>query len=284
MQIAPSACRRLDLQAARGHAGWMRLLAAVTGLGRHPRRTRGWAMAAAALAGAMTLGAPLLTGSRAAPLTLEGLTFSDELGGVELEQGWGTGSLEDPFVLIEEITGDGPAILVVRGMTHRFGNRIRSHHDIGFALTKIVRNRTDEPWSMFTLELREFVDYPSPFGDGLSFGQASDIGRPFFADRFAENVETREPYDGVAFYGGVVEPGETVMVSVVITDTTPRWDFFLLQKRDSPLARAPGPGEPHAGPLALAPAAAAGWRGTDSWLPMDRQVAGRTAAVTMPRD
>jgi hypothetical protein len=250
----------LDLRAARGHAGWMRLLASVTGLGRHPRcARRAPAVALAALAGALTLGAPLLTASRAAPLTLEGLTFSDELGGIQLEQGWGTGSLDDPFVLVEEITGDGPAILVVRGMTHRFGNRIRSHHDIGFALTKIVRNRTDEPWSMFTLELREFVDYPSPFGDGLSFGQASDVGRPFFADRFAENVETREPYDGVAFYGGVVEPGETVMLSLVITDTTPRWDFFLLQKRDSPLAHAPGPGERRAADPPLATAAAAGW-------------------------
>jgi hypothetical protein len=261
----------------------MRLLASVTGLRRHPRRARGGrAMAIAVLAGALTLGAPLLTGSRAAPLTLEGLTFSDELGGIHLEQGWGTGSLDDPFVLVEEITGDGPAVLVVRGMTHRFGNRIRSHHDVGFALTKIVRNRTDEPWSMFTLELREFVDYPSPFGDGLSFGQASDVGRPFFADRFAENVETREPYDGVAFYGGVVEPGETVMLSLVITDTTPRWDFFLLQKRDSPLARAPGPADLRDPPLA--PAAAAGWGAAGPPPRTDRQAAARTAAVSMPRD
>ena len=261
----------------------MRLLASVTGLGRHPRRARGApAVAVAALAGSLILGAPPLTGSRAAPLTLEGLTFSDELGGVVLEQGWGTGSLDDPFVLVEDITGDGPAILVVRGMTHRFGNRIRSHHDVGFALTKIVRNRTDQPWSMFTLELREFVDYPSPFGDGLSFGQASDVGRPFAADRFAENVETREPYDGVAFYDGVVEPGETVEVSVVITDTTPRWDFFLLQKRDSPLARAPGSNH-HAGDPLLAPAAAAAWRGDGPSRIVDRQ-AGGGAVVTTPLD
>ena len=33
-------------------------------------------------------------------------------------------------------------------------------------------------------------------------------------------------------------PGETVTLSVVITDTTPRWEFYLLQKRDSPLADA----------------------------------------------
>ena len=38
------------------------------------------------------------------------------------------------------------------------------------------------------------------------------------------------------FYDGLVAPGETVTLSVVITDTTPRWEFYLLQKRDSPLA------------------------------------------------
>jgi hypothetical protein len=173
------------------------------------------------------------------PITLAGLTFSDELGGVRLERGWGSGSLDDPIVLVEEITGDGPAILVIRGMTHRFGNRIGSHHEVGFALTKLVRNGTGEPWSLFNLELREFLDRASPFGDGLSFGQASEAGRPFASDRFAESLETREPFDGVQFMDGLVEPGETVAVSVVVTDTTPRFDFYLLQKRDSPLADAP---------------------------------------------
>jgi hypothetical protein len=177
-------------------------------------------------------------GAGAEPITLDGLTFSDELGGVRLEQGWGSGSLADPFVLVEEITGDGPAILVVLGMTHGFGNRVGSHHDVGFALTKRVRNGTGQPWSLFNLELREFFDRESPFGDGLSFGQATAAGRPFASDRFAETLETTEPFDGVQFFGGLIAPGETVTVSVVITDTTPRWQFYLLQKRDSPLAHA----------------------------------------------
>jgi hypothetical protein len=177
-------------------------------------------------------------GAGAEPITLDGLTFSDELGGVRLEQGWGSGSLADPFVLVEEITSDGPAILVVRGMTHGFGNRIGSHHDVGFALTKMVRNGTGQPWSLFNLELREFFDRESPFGDGLSFGQATVAGRPFRSDRFGETLETTEPFDGVQFLNGLVGPGETVTVSVVITDTTPRWEFYLLQKRDSPLADA----------------------------------------------
>jgi hypothetical protein len=175
----------------------------------------------------------------AKPMSLGDLTFSDELGGFDIVGASGSGSLEDPFVLVEEITGDGPAILTIRGMTHRFGNRIRSHHDVGFALTKIVRNRTKQPWSLFNLELREFLDRASPFEDGLSFGQASQAGRPFRSDRFAETLETAEPYDGVQFFGGLVKAGETVAVSVVITDTTPAWTFYLLQTEDSPLAALP---------------------------------------------
>jgi hypothetical protein len=194
--------------------------------------------------GTLVVGLKLVAAGAAGaePITLDGLTFSDELGGVRLERGWGRGTLDDPFVLVEEITSDGPAILIVRGMTHRFGNRIRSHHEIGFALTKLVRNGTAEAWSLFNLELRELFDQPSPFGDGLSFAQASDAGRPFGSDRFPDHLETREPFDGVQFFGAVVEPGETVTLSVVVTDTTPRWEFYLVQKRDSPIARWPRPG------------------------------------------
>jgi hypothetical protein len=192
---------------------------------------RPWSRALA-LAVGMGCGLPAV----ADPVSLQGLTFSDELGGMRIVEARGRGSLDDPFVLVEDITSDGPAILTIRGMTHRFGNRIRSHHEVGFALIKVVRNRTTQPWSMFNLELREFLDYHSPFGDGLSFGQASDAGRPFRSDRFAESVETREPYDGVQFVDGLVAPGESATVSVVVTDTTPRWEFFLLQTQDSPLA------------------------------------------------
>jgi hypothetical protein len=175
----------------------------------------------------------------AEPITLDGLTFSDELGGVELKDGWGSGTLDDPFVLIEEITAQGPAILIIRGMTSHFGNRIRSHHEVGFALTKIVHNRTGQPWLLFNLELREWLDHPSPFGDGLSFGQATRAGRPFRSDRFSELVETFEPFDGLQFFEGRVEPGETVALTFVVTDTTPVSQFYLLQTSDSPIAARP---------------------------------------------
>jgi hypothetical protein len=58
---------------------WLRALALGVGMGVGP-----WALAE--------------------PITLDGLTFSDELGGLELMEGWGSGTLVDPFVLVEDIT------------------------------------------------------------------------------------------------------------------------------------------------------------------------------------
>lgn len=193
-------------------------------------------MAARRGAPALAFGVLLAASAEARPLTLEGLTFSDELGGVELLDGWGRGTLEEPFVIVERITAPGPAIVIVRGISKRFGNRIRSHHEVGFALTKVVHNATGEPWSMFDVELRELLDRSSPFGDGLSFGQSSLAGRPFGSDRYAEHHDVEEPYDGLAFQDGLVRPGESVRFSFVVTDTTPTGEIYLLQRRDSPLA------------------------------------------------
>ncbi len=163
-------------------------------------------------------------------ITLEGITFSDALGGIELIGGWGRGTPEDPFVVVEVITDDGPAILTIRGLDVDFGNRIASHHLAGFKLTKIVCNGTGRDWLLFDLELRERLRDYSPYEDGLSFGQGSIAGRPFLSDTFDYAEEISEPFDKVSFSGG------TVAFTVVITDSTPRPVFYLLQKREKPIA------------------------------------------------
>ena len=61
----------------------------------------------------------------AASVTLEGITFSDEHGDFTILKVTGTGTLDDPFVVVEDVTGDTP-ILVIRGMNVGFGNRIGS--------------------------------------------------------------------------------------------------------------------------------------------------------------
>jgi hypothetical protein len=172
----------------------------------------------------------------AAPVTLGGITFSDELGGVVLHRGWGTGTQGDPFVLVEDITDDGPAVLVVRGLRGRVGDTLGAQNQLGFALRKIVTNRTGRDWHAFELELRERLGQASTYEDGLSFGQAALARRAFSSDRYAAVDATDEPLDAIVFSDGLVSPGETVVVSATVTDYTPRDEFFLLQRRESPIA------------------------------------------------
>jgi hypothetical protein len=193
------------------------------------------------LAAGLFLGLLPSNGARlaAAPITLGGITFSDELGGVVLHRGWGSGTSDDPFVLVEEITDDGPAVLIVRGLRQHAGDPANSLPLIGFVLYKIVTNRTGRDWHAFELELREKLEEPSSYEDGLSFGQATLQQRPFEADRFRAVDTTDEPLDAVVFSDGLVSPGQTVTVSAVITDYTPNQEFFLLQRREAPSAALP---------------------------------------------
>lgn len=174
--------------------------------------------------------------AHAEPVTLAGITFSDELGGVVLHRGWGRGTPDDPFVLVEDITDDGPAILVVRGLRGLAGNGAAAPLRNGFALRKIVTNRTGFDWHAFELELRQELAKPSSYEDGLSFAQATLAMRPFLSDRYVAVEMIDEPIDAVSFTGGLVRPGETVSVSAMITDYTPGDMFFLLQRRESPSA------------------------------------------------
>lgn len=177
----------------------------------------------------------------AKPITLAGLTFSDELGGVVLHDGWGAGTSADPFVLVEEITEDGPAVLIIRGMRARLSDAPTAVFQMGFVLRKIVTNSTGRDWHSFELELREDLDHPSTYGDGLSFGQATHQNRPFAADRFGSVTMTDEPLDSVVFADGLVRPGQQVTVTAAITDYTPQDEIFLLQRRESPIAGLVGP-------------------------------------------
>lgn len=186
----------------------------------------------------IVLSALAATAAEARPFTLEGLTFSDELGDFEILAASGTGTLADPFVIVEEVTGPEP-VLVIGGLTASFANRVGSHHLTGFALRKVTVNRTDFIWMSYNIELRQSDDAHSPYGDGLSFGQASDIGRPFVSSVFLSSQITDEPTDTVVFTDGRVEPGENAAFDMIITDTSPVPRFLLLQAPDRPVAWLP---------------------------------------------
>jgi hypothetical protein len=191
--------------------------------------------AAAVLAALAPLALAPLAG--AAPVTLDGVTFGDEEGGVVIRGGSGGGTAQDPFVLVEDITEDGPAVVTVRGLDARAVGSPGGQAVAGFSLVKVVTNRTRNAWSAFELELREALERPSSYEDGLSFAQAAgpDL-RAFRADRFARVRRQDEPVDAVEFDDGLVRPGETVTVSMLVTDYTPRARFFLLQRREGRVA------------------------------------------------
>jgi len=81
-------------------------------------------------------------GADAASFTVAGETFSDDLGGFVLERVSGQGSTDDPFVVVERMTGLAGGTLEFQ-IDRAFGNRIGSHHAWGFALIKVIENATD---------------------------------------------------------------------------------------------------------------------------------------------
>lgn len=152
-------------------------------------------------------------------------SFSDELGGFRLLGASGSGSTEDPIVVVEELTSVNPVTLVIRRQHIRTFDPTRSQLN----LTKEVVNRSQRVWAGFEVELQEVLKKPSTYSDGLSFkqfaAQPADIG----SDSFALNERRFEPYDRITFEGGSVDPGATVHFHLTITDPTPVREFYLLQ-------------------------------------------------------
>ena len=195
-------------------------------------------IAAAAAAVVALPGAP-----RADAWTAGGLTFSDELGGMRLISVSGSGSVLDPIVIVEELTGSGPAVLVVRGTQERphQAQASKSRAYIDLAVIKIVINRSRRPWAGFELELQEVLRKPSTYEDGLSFDQIGRFGAAPSSDRFAAGRLVHEPHDRVRFADGIVDPGESVRFNFFITDPTPAPEFYLLQEPQVLMARRPSP-------------------------------------------
>jgi hypothetical protein len=175
--------------------------------------------------------------SRATALELrqEGLSFSDEGGGFTLKSVSGTGTLSDPFVVLEEVTDPRQAVLVIRGM-RELGNRIGTHHIAGFAMTKVVINRTDRTWQDYQLELRELMERHSTYEDGLSFAQNTPITDAVTTSSFPVIQRIDEPQDTLAFSGKFVHPGESATFTFLVTDMSPVSKVFLVQQPLEPVS------------------------------------------------
>ena len=165
-------------------------------------------------------------------LRLDGITLSAEHGNLSLIDGWGRGTHDDPFVVVEEIHDDGPAILTLRDVNRRFG----IPGGIGFVLRKVVTNATRRPWTTFEMELREWLELESGYFDGLSFAQAKERQSTTGSSTYTDLEIYDEPTDRAVFVGGIVMPGESVTLQVTITDHSPKQVFYLLQRRDAEVA------------------------------------------------
>jgi hypothetical protein len=166
----------------------------------------------------------------AATWTIAGLSFSDELGGVRLLAASGRGSPADPIVLVEEITGAGPAVLTVENL--RNGGELISpaHGFLALSVVVVVTNRGPWRWSGFDLELRTTPDDPSVYSDGLSFDQPQTFHRLARADRFEQTVQEDEPFDRIRFDGGSVDPAYELRLDFDIIDANGRPVFYLVQR------------------------------------------------------
>jgi hypothetical protein len=187
---------------------------------------RGAAWGLAGLAWVCLGAAPAAAGT----WTVAGLSFSDELGGVRLLAVSGRGTRADPIVLVEEITGAGPAVLVVTN--HRNGGELLSPAGgfLALAVVKIVINRGPWRWSGFDLELRARPEGASVYTDGLSFDQPQTFRRPAQADRFAQSAQEDEPFDLIRFDGGGVDPSDQLRLDFDIIDANGRPRFYLVQR------------------------------------------------------
>ena len=168
-----------------------------------------------------------------------GLTFSDELGKFKLIFVTGTGSILDPVVIIEEIDGAGPAVLVIRPQRSSAadGYGIGASAFLLVAVITVVVNRGPWPWAGFDLELREIVDTPSTYADGLSFDQMQAFSNTPSSDSFTIKDQINEPQDRIRFHGGGVSAGASARFNFFITDPTAMPQFYLIQRPRIPVGR-----------------------------------------------
>ena len=191
------------------------------------------------LLGALVLlpGSGAMTAAAANRISLPGITFSQASDNFRLLAASGTGSLDDPFVLVEEVFGDGEVVVAIEIETADFGSRVETMHAVGFALQKVVINRTATVWDYYALELEFESGRGSDYFDGLSFAQMATVNRPFRSDRFAQVEDLTEPRDVIRFSQGHVSPGDRVRFALAITHTGIQPKFFLVQHVRPPYAQ-----------------------------------------------
>ena len=157
-------------------------------------------------------------------------SFSDELGGFRILSVSGTGTREDPAVVVQEFHSASPVTLVIRAETPIVPHAADGPFANGYVrLTIVARNASGLAWTEFEFELQQVLGKPSDYYDGLSFDQRRLEGRNIESSSFARFIRDYEPYDRLLFTDGHVDPGGEADFTFLISDFTPEPVFYLVQ-------------------------------------------------------
>jgi hypothetical protein len=89
------------------------------------------------------------------------------------------------------------------------------------------------------MELERNLGQSSDYVDGLSFGQETQVNRPFRSDNFKTVEDIVEPNDVIRFSDGFVGPGDVAEFHLAITHTVSAPRFYLVQHARRPVAVVP---------------------------------------------
>jgi hypothetical protein len=157
-------------------------------------------------------------------------SFSDELGGFRIASVSGKGTKQDPIVIQEEINSATPVTMVIRTVRPIRPFDYSGLYANGFLHVRLeVVNNSKLPWIEFEFELQERLGKASVFGDGLSFDQRRTDSGNISSGSFREYSRAFEPYDRLLFREGTIDHLGNASFNFMITDFTPRWEFYLVQ-------------------------------------------------------
>ena len=165
-------------------------------------------------------------------------SYSDERGGFRIVAISGVGTEADPVEIVQQFDSASPATMVIRaeGPIGFLGSPSADIATGMIHIRLVTVNNSGLPWIEFELELRERVEEPSTYGDGLSFDQRDAQAKWLVSDSFSRYERDFEPSDVVVFTDGAVDAGKTGVLNIYITDFTRRWRFFVRQDPRGPLS------------------------------------------------
>jgi len=195
---------------------------------RLPGRMAGAATTFAAIL--LTLGRVAAAETPAKQWQAGAYSFSDELGGFRIVGVSGAGTKDDPIVIQEEMNSASPVTMVIRTVRPIRPFDYSGLYANGFLHVRIeMLNNSELPWIEFEFELQEQLGKASVFGDGLSFDQRRTDSGNIWSESFGQYSRAFEPYDRLLFRKGKIDHLDSASFNFMITDFTPRWEFFLVQ-------------------------------------------------------